>query len=125
MAKHGRRRYLEDGLALAEQSRSDHKGYRHYSCLAHYFHSILTPEALPNFCDPGRRRLPNSRLPSRTARARNWNFAARRFPRPRRHAVRAPWQALDQAAIRRVRDLKVRTAAGSFFDAHILAYMIR
>ena len=32
---------------------------------------------------------------------------------------------VKKVTFRGVRDLKVRTAAGSFFDAHILAYMIR
>ena len=53
MAKLGRRRYLEDALGLAEQNRSDHKGDRHYSCLAHYFH--LNAGSAVEFCDPGRR----------------------------------------------------------------------
>ncbi len=50
MANLGRRRYVEDALGLAEQDRSDHKGDRHYSCLAHYFH--LNAGGAVEFCDP-------------------------------------------------------------------------
>src|SRR6266849_3780015 len=66
--------------------------------------SILTPEALSNSAIPAGGPFARFSPPIADCARTELEFAARRFPRPRRDAVRAPRQALDLEGAQLERD---------------------